>query len=93
MEYEDKAVSFELLMRFYNSKKPIHCSTLAEESLLGDYDLLVYASNLKEKGFVENPRIFGVESHHALFFKISPRGKKFVEKIIEKFPLDKLDNL
>jgi hypothetical protein len=90
VDYEDKTIPLELLIKFYNSKKPIHCSDLAEESILRDKDLLSYACILKGKGLIENPRIFQTESNTPLFFRISLRGKKLVEKIIENFPLDNL---
>lgn len=80
------ATYIELMMRLYSSDKPIHCSSLVEESLETGKNLIAYTHFLTEKGLVERIKIYRTDKDSP-FFKISEKGKIFVEKILDRFPL------
>lgn len=76
----------ELLMRFYSSEYPIHCSSFVEDFLATGKNLLAYTHFLMEKGLVEKVKLFHTDMDSP-FYKISAKGKIFVEKILDNFPL------
>ncbi|MCL5018290.1 MAG: hypothetical protein M1416_00790 [Candidatus Pacearchaeota archaeon] len=80
------ATYIELLMKLYSSERPVHCSYLAEDSLTTGKNLLAYAHFLIEKGLVEKVKIFHTDRDSPCF-RISEKGKIFVEKILDNFPL------
>ena len=86
MDYKYRATYFGILMDLYLSDKPIHCSYFAEKSIETEINLFANTHFLIEKGFIEKVKIFQTERDSPCF-KISEKGKKFVERIMDNFPL------
>ena len=81
-----KATSLEILMKLYSLDKPIHCSFFAEEYNLTGRDFFSNLHFLMVNKLVERLHIYKTE-REAPFYKLSEKGKTFIEEILDKFPL------